>query len=270
MGFLTDLFGDEGDRADIYNDLFGQAQDTLREGFTEYQQYLTEAMQFLMGERASNIEQYRADYQRGIASLEQAISTARSGMEDAFAQQRSLLSEGFDATKRSISGQFDQAAGRLDQQQAFTGLANTSMAGSQDTALMAERGRRLGLVDERQRMAQADLLGQQTRLSTQFNMQAGQSLMQAQAGLARGTLAGQQSYVSPAFGALTSLASAAQNTYGGIAGLQSGLGDRLAANVGSGFNLGGVLTGAAIGTGLNAIVPGSGSAMMGWPQQEGA
>lgn len=249
MGFLTDLFGDEGDRADLYNDYYGQAQNTLRAGFGEFQRYLADAIRFMTERRNANIDQYRADYRRGIDSLQQAITTAAEDMADAFGRQRSLLNEGFNATKASIGQQFDLAQGQLSQRNAFTGLSQTSFGGAQQTALGAERGLQMGLVDERQRLAMSQLLGQQNTLSTQFQMQAGQSMLAAQSGLAGGTLAGMTGYDQSIAQAMMGLAGQANQTYAGIAGLQSGLGDRLASNVGTGFNLGSTLIGAGIGAG---------------------
>jgi len=216
-------------------------------------------MQFVMSEREANIDQYRADFMAGIESLDSAIASARSGMSGAFAAQRQLLEAGFQSSKDEINSQFAASRGQMVSRNAFSGMGNTSFGQSMVDALGTERAKQIGLVDERQRMAQVELEGQQAAMRNQFELAAGGAQLNARSALAAGTLGGMQAYGSQYGNLLAALGSQAANTYGGIAELQSGLGTNLARNVGSGFNLGSAL----IGGGLAAVTGGLGSVMTG-------
>lgn len=253
MGFFTDLFGSEGDREYLFSQAFDQASGDLLTGYGEFQDYLSQAYDMMMGDMGG--DRFRSDYQAGITQLEGALDSARSFMQSSFASQREYLEQGYDASKDQTSAAFDQAMQRTSQRNAFTGMGNTSFGASMLTAIDQQEGNALGLIDERRNENLAALMGQQAAMNSQFELNAGGALMNAQAGLASGSF----NTTTAAAGLLQSIGQAGLNTYGQIAQFRYGTGENQAANVGSGFNLGGALIGMAGGAISSMIAPGVGT-----------
>ncbi len=257
MSFFTDLFGDEGERAAIYSGMFDQSRQDLMSGYSEFQQYLTQAYDMLLGETGG--QRYRQDYMAGIDALDSAITSARSFMSESFAQQQQYLEQGYEASSSRVREQFEQARAQTEARQAFTGLSQTSFAQSQLAGLEAGEGQALGMIQERRAENLSALMGQQAAMQSQFDLNAGGALMQARAGLAAGSFG----TTTAASNLLAQIGQAGMQTYGQIAQFRFDQGQLRARNVGSGFNLGGALIGTGLGIVGNMFAPGIGGAIGG-------
>ena len=249
MGFLNDLFGDEGKRADML-----KAERRRFEGMM-LDQYLPLFEQRMMG----IIDQVSADQALDIESLQASFQEQRALFDERVTSQ---LEEGFDAAAAKLSDTYGQelqdisrateaASLRSVAQGALSGLGMTSFGQAQTQAIDREGAREERRSKERfaERGMQLDL----NRAQTMANVgQAEIGLIGQQAGQLSDV---RRSYTAAISGLGQQLASQTLASQTGVAQAGLDIGQSLVANVGTGFNLGGQL----VGAGISAITGGMGA-----------
>lgn len=247
MGFLDDLFGDEGERDRMLRKQLREYRTSMGEYLGQYEDLMNDALSFLGSQRDSDISAFTELYQSTISDYQSAFEMSRMGLLESFAEQRQFVEQGFDASREQLRLGTERQLASTRAANAFTGLGNTSFGQSTLNAVTEQGALQQGLLSERENQMMSDLVGAQGAALFNADQSAAQALMGAGQNFAAGLSAMNQSYTGMQFQGMSNMASNlfnAQSTF--ASNLLSG-GQAQVANVGSGFNLGGALLGAGIG-----------------------
>ena len=132
---LSDLFGDEGERDRMYQQAFSQFQSMLQAGIGGYQRMMGDSFNYLNRQREQDIDQYTQMYQSTIGEYRDGLRQARENLVASFAEQRGLISEGFDASRQELQEGIARQRSQAQAAGAFTGLSNTSFGQAQVGAI---------------------------------------------------------------------------------------------------------------------------------------
>lgn len=251
---LSDLFGDEADRDAAMRRAFEQYKSEMNQYIGGFESRFGNIINQVMADRDTDIAAFTAMYQQGIDQYESSMARLEAG----FGEARGLLEEGIDQTLEDIDRSTEAAAARSMAQGALTGLGGTSFGAAQTEAFRQE-GAREG------RRAQEQFRGQMADLSlregaSMFEAGAGLSSMITQRATAESDL--RRSYTSAISGLQSSLAQQVFGAQQGIAGAGFETDMARAENIGSGFNLGSVLVGAAASAVTGGLAGGLGTGVM--------
>jgi hypothetical protein len=251
---LSDLFGDEKDRDRAMARAFEQYKSEMNQYIGGFESRFGNIINQVMADRDTDIAAFTAMYQQGIDQYESSMARLEAG----FGEARGLLEEGIDQTLEDIDRSTEAAAARSMAQGALTGLGGTSFGAAQTEAFRQE-GAREG------RRAQEQFRGQMADLSlregaSMFEAGAGLSSMITQRATAESDL--RRSYTSAISGLQSSLAQQVFGAQQGIAGAGFETDMARAENIGSGFNLGSVLVGAAASAVTGGLAGGLGTGVM--------
>lgn len=251
---LSDLFGDEKDRDRAMARAFEQYKSEMNQYIGGFESRFGNIINQVMADRDTDIAAFTAMYQQGIDQYESSMARLEAG----FGEARGLLEEGIDQTLEDIDRSTEAAAARSMAQGALTGLGGTSFGAAQTEAFRQE-GAREG------RRAQEQFRGQMADLSlregaSMFEAGAGLSSMITQRATAESDL--RRSYTSAISGLQSSLAQQVFGAQQGIASAGFETDMARAENIGSGFNLGSVLVGAAASAVTGGLAGGLGTGVM--------
>ena len=247
MGFMDDLFGDEGDRDRIFQDALDQYSGDMGGFINRYRALMQESFDFLGQQRDMDMDRYESMYQSSIGDYRESLSAARRDLISSFGEQRGLLEEGFDASREQLRLGVQQQRASTQASGAFTGIGNTSFGQGQLNAVDRRGSLDMGLLEERERMMTSDLIGGQAAALYNADATGAGNILNAGSQMAQGIAGMSQAYTMAQYGGLANMAG---NIF---AGQQSNSANQLnysrfqAGNVGSGFNLGGVMIGAGVG-----------------------
>ena len=259
---LTDLFGDEGDR-----------DEAMRRAFEEYKTEMTQYLSDFEGRFGDIISMVESDRDVDIAAFTQgfqsAIDNYQEGVIDqlaaGFGEARGLMEQGFDQTLQDIERSSEAASLRSVAQGALSGVSGTGFGQAQTEAIRSEGDRERRRADESFRREMSNLALSEAGALAEAEGNMTNLMVQSTTG--ESDL--RRSYTSSIAGLQSTLA---QTMLGGgqsiaDAGYQTGMGR--AQNIGSGFNLGGVLVGAGVSALTGGIAGGVGASMMGGGFGEG-
>jgi hypothetical protein len=252
---LSDLFGDEKDRDRAMARAFAQYKREMNSYIGGFESRFGDIINTVMADRDTDIAAFTAMYQQGIDQYEASMERLQAG----FGEARGLLEEGIDQTLEDIDRSTEAAAARSMAQGSLTGLGGTSFGAAQTEAYRQEGAREGRRAKEQFRGQMADLSLREG--ASMFEAGAGLSSMITNRASAESDL--RRSYTSAISGLQSSLAQQVFGAQQGIAGAGFETDMARAENIGSGFNLGSVLVGAAASAVTGGIAGGLGASMMG-------
>lgn len=246
MGFLSDIFGDEGERDAMMQRAFAQYEERMTGYLADFESRFESIIGDLEAERDADMAAFTQGFQNAISNYQEAVI---GRLESGFGEARGLMEEGFDQTLEDIDRQTEAASLRSLAQGALSGLGATSFGQAQTEAIRTEGGRERRRADEQFRREMSNLaLSEAGALA-----EAGGNLTSLMVQQTTGESDLRRAYSSAITGLGTTMASTLLEGGSNIAGLGYDTMMQRVANIGTGFNLGEAI----INTGLSMLASGA-------------
>ena len=231
MGFLSDLFGDEGERDAMMRRAFAQYEERMTGYLADFESRFGSIIGDLEAERDADMAAFTQGFQNAISNYQEAVV---GRLEAGFGEARGLMEEGFDQTLQDIDRQTEAASLRSVAQGALSGVSGTGFGQAQTEAIRAEGGRERRRADESFRREMSNLVLNETGALAE----AGGNLTNLMVQQTTGESDLRRAYSSAITGLGTTMASTLLEGGSNIAGAGYDTMMQRAANVGTGFNLG--------------------------------
>jgi len=259
---LSDLFGDEGERDAAMARAFQQFKTEMTGYLADFEGRFDDIIGQVTADRDTDLAAFEEGYRNAINNYQESVIDRLSS---GFTEARGLMEEGFDQTLSDIARTSEAQTLRSMAQGALSGVSQTGFGQAQTEAIRQEGEREMRRADEAFRREYSDLVLRETGALAE----AGSQMTNLQIGQTTGMSDLRRAYTSSITGLQSTLAQTMLG--GGQTIAQAGFDTEMARaqNIGSGFNLGGVLVGAAASALTGGIAGGVGASMMGGGFGEG-
>lgn len=252
---LSDLFGDEADRDRAMRRAFEEYKTEMTQYLADFEGRFSDIISMVESDRDVDIEAFTQGFQSAIDNYQEGVIDQLAA---GFGEARGLMEQGFDQTLQDIERSSEAASLRSMAQGALSGVSGTGFGQAQTEAIRAEGDRERRRADESFRREMSNLALSEAGALAEAEGNLTNLMVQRTTG--ESDL--RRAYTSSISGLQSTLA---QTLLGGgqsiaDAGYQTGMGR--AQNIGSGFNLGGVLVGAAASALTGGIAGGVGASML--------